>query len=108
LDWGKSSDDSEYGERYVKRKEKMTIKGMSGKGLYFGEWSAKTHKPHGIGLFFLNHKIVMQHFKNGAEADGIFLTLMLDKSFAELGNQTKTPESIKTTSTFYFEDGRIE
>lgn len=36
LDWENSSDDSYYGERYVKRREKMTIKGLSGEGLYFG------------------------------------------------------------------------
>ena len=35
--------------------------------MYCGEWSSKTHEPHGRGVFVRNDgKIFVKHFKNGS------------------------------------------
>lgn len=58
----------------------MVITGFPEEGFYFGECSAKNHKPHGKGLFFSRDRIRINNFKNGAVVDGKGLTIFLNKS----------------------------
>lgn len=53
MDISRNMDDEVFGARYCKMADKVVIVTTQGveTGLYCGEWSTSTHKPHGRGIF---------------------------------------------------------
>lgn len=84
----------------------MTIKGLKGEGMYFGQWSAKTKKPHGKGIFWAKFGPFIGYFENGALDKGRSIDFGNEKSdkFC-LGNKTDDTDG---DSTDYYQGGKIE
>ncbi len=61
--------------------------------MYFGQWSAKTHKPHGKGMFWSKRGPYVGCFENGVVSNGRFLSFGNDKSESFcLGNKIDVAE----------------
>lgn len=65
---GADLNDARFGQRIVKVNFPAQIEGDYGlyKGRYYGEWSQKTNKPHGRGVFLRNDgSIFIRYFFDG-------------------------------------------
>ena len=51
---------------------------------YFGEWSPKTDKPHGRGIWFGGNAVRVGYFKDGEIARGKVLTIVNDNTGSQV------------------------
>lgn len=101
-----------FGPLVVKYSENVIINGST-KGQYFGEWSAKTLKPHGRGIMLYdNGYLHFNYWVNGEYADGRFIKIhtrrgkfWVDKKYTilEEGRKSKHMKGVR-----YDEDGKQE
>ncbi len=65
---GKDLMNPKFGPRYMKYSDEVTINGNTG-GIYTGELSVTTNRPHGRGIHMKGDTIHIGYFKNGSTAD---------------------------------------
>ena len=78
-----------YGERFVRFSENHNELGWAAGSMYFGEWSFKTHKPHGRGIRISNtNRISIGYWEDGYPAAGKFVHIFINDNMFKSGECT--------------------
>ena len=80
-----------------------------GGGLYFGEFSCSSHKPHGRGVFVSNDGwIYLNFFEEGVDMDGKYLNISTKDDYFQAGEESTIDGVTHCKETRYHIDGRTE
>ena len=97
-----------FGARYCKVSDSVHIP-YYGSGVYFGEFSCTSHKPHGRGVFVSKDGwIFLNFFEEGVDIDGKYINICAKEGYFQVGEENTIDGTTHCKETRYHADGRIE